>query len=162
MSTQTLSNLNIGHELLSFRVGEQEFCIDIMAVREIRGWTPTTALPHAPSYLKGVVNLRGTVMPVVDLAERLGLPMVEPTPQHVIIVAEMGSQIAGLLVNAVCDILTVDAVSFQPVPDIASEAAKARLHGLLTVNDRMIGLLRTDQLIPPSDIPGEESAELAA
>ncbi len=135
-------------ELLSFRIAEQEFCIDIMAVREIRGWTPTTPLPFSPPYMRGVVNLRGKVMPIIDLAERLGLPVVEPTAQHVIIVAELGSQTAGLLVSAVCDILTMSDAVIQAVPDIASNVAKAHLLGLLTVNDKMVGLLSTDQLVP--------------
>jgi purine-binding chemotaxis protein CheW len=141
--TQTTSGSN--RELLSFRIADQEFCIDIMAVREIRGWTPTTPLPFAPSYMRGVVNLRGKVMPIIDLAERLGLPIVEPTPQHVIIVAELGNQTAGLLVSAVCDILSMsDAV----IQDVASGIVRMHLLGLLTVNDRMVGLLSTDQIVP--------------
>lgn len=65
-------------ELISFRVGAQEFCVDIMVVREIRGWTPATPLPHAPAYMRGVVNLRGAVLPIVDLSERLGLGLPSP------------------------------------------------------------------------------------
>ena len=64
---------SVGQELISFRIGEQEFCVDIMAVREIRGWTQATPLPQAPSYVRGVINLRGAVLPIVDLAARLGL-----------------------------------------------------------------------------------------
>jgi purine-binding chemotaxis protein CheW len=143
---QTTSGSN--RELLSFRIADQEFCIDIMAVREIRGWTPTTPLPFAPSYMRGVVNLRGKVMPIIDLAERLGLPIVEPTPQHVIIVAELGNQTAGLLVSAVCDILSMSDAVIQDVPDVASGIVRMHLLGLLTVNDRMVGLLSTDQIVP--------------
>lgn len=76
-------------ELISFRIGAQEFCVDIMAVREIRGWTPATPLPHSPAYVRGVINLRGAVLPIVDLAERLGLPPSTPTQRHVIIVAQV-------------------------------------------------------------------------
>src|SRR5262245_43928106 len=94
-------------ELISFRIGKQEFCVDVMTVREIRGWTPTTPLPHAPQYVRGVINLRGVVLPVIDLGGRLGLQMAEPTARHVIIVARIAGQIVGLLVDAVCDILTV-------------------------------------------------------
>ena len=96
-----------GRELISFRIGDQEFCVDIMAVREIRGWTPATALPHSPAYVQGVINLRGAVLPIVDLAARLGLKPAEPTVRHVIIVAQVGEQVVGLLVDAVSDILTV-------------------------------------------------------
>ena len=95
-------------ELIAFRIGEQEFCVDIMAVREIRGWAPVTPLPHSPTFLRGVLNLRGAVLPIVDLAGRLGLPAAEPTARHVIIVAQVNGQVIGLLVEAVSDILTID------------------------------------------------------
>jgi purine-binding chemotaxis protein CheW len=64
-------------ELISFCIGEQEFCIDVKTVREIRGWTPATPIPHAPSFLKGVINLRGAIMPVIDLRNRLGLRFIQ-------------------------------------------------------------------------------------
>src|SRR5260221_12200767 len=113
-----------GRELIAFRIGAQEFCVDIMSIREIRGWTPATALPQSPSYVRGVINLRGAVLPIVDLAARLGFAMSEPTARHVIIVAQVGAQVVGLLVDAVSDILTVTDDVIQPTPDIASEAAK--------------------------------------
>jgi purine-binding chemotaxis protein CheW len=68
-----------GRELIASRIGAQEFCVDIMAVREIRGYTPVTALPQAPSFLRGVINLRGAVLAIVDLAATLGFPPAEPT-----------------------------------------------------------------------------------
>jgi purine-binding chemotaxis protein CheW len=136
------------HELLSFRVGAQEFCIDIMTVREIRGWTPATPLPHAPCYVRGVVNLRGAVLPIIDLAERMGLPSAQPTPQHVIIVVQVGPQIVGLLVSAVCDILTATEQMIQSTPDVAAPQTKAFVQGLITVEDRMLGLLRIDNIVP--------------
>ena len=73
-------------ELVSFRIGEQEFCVDIMAVREIRGWAPATPLPQTPPYMRGVINLRGAVLPILDLAVRLELPATEPSARSVIIV----------------------------------------------------------------------------
>jgi purine-binding chemotaxis protein CheW len=137
-------------ELLSFRVGAQEFCIDIMAVREIRGWTPATPLPHAPGFVRGVVNLRGAVLPIIDLAERIGLGRSEPTPQHVIIVAQVGTQLVGLLVSAVSDILTATEEMIQSTPDVAAPQTKAFVQGLLTVENRMLGVLRIDHLVPES------------
>lgn len=135
-------------ELLSFRVGAQEFCIDIMAVREIRGWTPATPLPHAPGFVRGVVNLRGAVLPIIDLAERIGLGRAEPTPQHVIIVAQVGAQLVGLLVSAVSDILTVTEEMIQSTPDVAASQTRAFVQGLLTVEQRMLGVLRIDNIVP--------------
>ena len=148
-----------GRELLSFRAGAQEFCIDIMAVREIRGWTPATPLPHAPGYVRGVVNLRGAILPIIDLAERIGLGRAEPTRQHVIIVVQVGAQVGaqqvGLLVSAVCDILTATEEMIQSTPDVAAPQTKAFLQGLLTIESRMLGVLRIDQIIPE---PAAEAA----
>src|ERR1700722_8759163 len=103
-------------EFIAFRIGVQEFCIDIMSVREIRGWTPATALPHAPSYVRGVINLRGSVLPIVDLSERLGFPPTETNARQVIIVVQIGHQIVGLLVDAVSDILSLAGDAIQPTP----------------------------------------------
>lgn len=135
-------------ELLSFLVGTQEFCIDISAVREIKGWAPTTPLPSAPSYICGVINLRGTVLPIVDLAQRLSLGTAQATPQHVIIVTQIGSHLIGLLVSGVCGILTVSDAAIHPSPDMGSAATHTYLQGLIIIEDRMVGLLRTDQLVP--------------
>lgn len=77
-------------ELISFRIGAQEFCVDIMAIREIRGWTAATALPQSPSFVRGVINLRGAVLPIVDLASRLGFESTEANDRNVIIVAQIG------------------------------------------------------------------------
>ena len=89
-----------GGELIAFNIGSQEFCISTTSVREITRLTPATALPHAPPFVLGVVNLRGVVLPIVDLAVRLGFPQTEPTARHAIIVVEFGTQVAGLLVTA--------------------------------------------------------------
>ena len=98
-----------GHrELVTFRVGNQDFCIDIMLVREIRGWTPATILPHAPSYVLGVINLRGSVVPIVDLSARLGLQASVPDDRHVIVIAVIENQTVGFLVNSVSDIISID------------------------------------------------------
>jgi purine-binding chemotaxis protein CheW len=86
-------------ELITFEVEGQVFGLDIMAIREIRAWTPTTRLPRVPHYVAGVVNLRGTVLPVVDLAARLGWRATEPTPRHAIIVTQLGTQIGGWIVD---------------------------------------------------------------
>jgi purine-binding chemotaxis protein CheW len=135
-------------ELISFRVGEQEFCVDIMAVREIRGWSPATPMPHSPSYVRGVINLRGAVLPVIDLGERLGLGAAEPTARHVIIVARIGARTVGMLVEAVSDILTVTDAVVQTPPDVACETAKTFIKGILAVDGRMISLLALDNIIP--------------
>ncbi len=147
-----LSHAGVGRELISFRIGSQEFCVDIMDVREIRGWTPATALPQAPAFVRGVINLRGAVLPIVDLGSRLGLGSADPTARHVIIVAQVGSQVVGLLVDAVSDILTVTEDMIQPTPDVASEMVRNFVRGLLAIDGRMVSFISLDRVLPESEV----------
>ena len=135
-------------ELIAFRIGQQEFCVDIMSVREIRGWVPATPLPRSPPFVRGVINLRGAVLPILDLAARLGLQPPEPTARHVIIVAQVGSQVIGVLVDAVSDIITVDESTIQPPPELASDRVRAFVQGLLAIESRMVSLISLDRVMP--------------
>jgi purine-binding chemotaxis protein CheW len=141
-----------GRELISFRIGAQEFCVDIMEVREIRGWSPATALPQAPPFVRGVINLRGAVLPIVDLGARLGLGTAEPTARHVIIVAQVQNQVVGLLVDAVSDILTVTDDMVQPTPDVASDMVRAFVRGLLAIDGRMVSFISLDRVLPDREL----------
>lgn len=133
-------------ELIAFRIGDQEFCVNIMSVREIRGWTPATALPHAPGYVLGVINLRGAVLPIIDLSSRLGMKPADPTARHVIIVAQVHHKVVGLLVDAVSDILSVTSENIQPTPEVSSELDKSFARGVLAIEGRMICLIELDAL----------------
>ncbi|HEX4767010.1 MAG TPA: chemotaxis protein CheW, partial [Lichenihabitans sp.] len=93
-------------------------------------------------------NLRGAVLSIVDLAARLGLPGTEPSARHVIIVAQVGHQVVGLLVDAVSDILTVTADAIQPTPDVASDMARSFVTGVLAIDGRMISLITLEQVLP--------------
>ncbi len=139
---------SVVREYITFRIGSQYFCIDIMAVREIRGWSPATAIPRAPAFVRGVINLRGIVLPIVDLSERLGFAPAEPTPRHVIIVAQTKRQTVGLLVDAVSDIIAQPVQSVQPTPDVGSDEAKSFVLGVLAIDDRMISLIALDSVMP--------------
>ena len=130
-----------GSELISFRIGEQEFCVDIMAVREIRGWTPATPVPHSPQFVRGVINLRGAVLPVIDLADRLGLGVAVESARHVIIVVQIGARIVGLLVDAVCDILSTADHVLQRTPDLTGDQMQNFVRGLIALEGRMISLI---------------------
>jgi len=138
-------------EFIAFRIGAQEFCVDIMSVREIRGWTPATALPHAPRYVRGVINLRGAVLPIIDLSERLGLKATQATARHVIIVVHVADRVVGMLVDAVSDILSQPRDAIQPTPDVASDSVKSFIDGVLAVDGRMIGLIRLNAIMPTSE-----------
>ncbi len=140
-----------GDELLSVMAGGQEFAIDIMSVREIRGWVGSTPLPQSPPFIKGVVNLRGLVLPIVDLPMRLGMEAGEPTATSVVVVVEVEGQVVGLLVEAVCDIVTVTDEMLQPVPNVGSAASTAAVVGLLTFDDKIVSILNLGQVMPPRD-----------
>ena len=150
--SEPVNHGGLGKELISFRIGAQEFCVDIMEVREIRGWTPATALPQAPPFVRGVINLRGAVLPIVDLGARLGLGAADPTARHVIIVAQVQNQIVGLLVDAVSDILTVTDDMIQPTPDVASEMVRTFVRGLLAIEGRMVSFISLDRVLPDSEL----------
>lgn len=128
-------------ELITFEVEGQLFGLDIMAIREIRAWTPVTRLPSVPAYVAGVVNLRGTVLPVIDLAARLGWNATEATPRHAIIVTQIGGQARGLIVDSVSDIVTVAQDALQPPPAASDEGIADFLEGLAISDDRMILVL---------------------
>ncbi len=143
-------------ELIAFRIGAQEFCVDIMAVREIRGWTEATPLPRSPDWLRGVINLRGAVLPIVDLAVRLGFLAREAPERQVIIVAQVangagGVQVVGLQVDAVSDILTVEDGALQPPPEVASDLVRTFVHGLLAIEGRMVSLVSLDHILPRAE-----------
>ncbi len=135
-------------EFLSFRIGEQEYCVDIMAVREIRGWSRPTPLPHAEDHIRGVINLRGTVILIVDLARRLGIAQREDNARNVIIVSRIRNQTVGLMVDAVSDILAVPEADIQPPPDVMSAQECALVKSLMIVDDRMLRVLDLEVVLP--------------
>ncbi len=133
-------------ELIAFEAGGQLFGLDIMAVREIRAWTPVTPLPQVPHYVAGVVNLRGAVLPVIDLAARLGWPPTETTPRHAIIVIQLGAQTVGLIVDSVSDIVALPADALQPPPSTGQDDVVQFLQGLAALSDRMVMVLDLSRL----------------
>ena len=122
-------------ELTAFRIGEQEFCVDIMCVREIRGWSVATPLPQSPDYMTGVINLRG-------------LAGHEPTVRSVIIVVQVGERLVGLLVDAVSDILSVTPEEIQVAPDLGCDSVRTFVKGLISMDGRMISEIAVERLLP--------------
>lgn len=147
---QSISHNSVGKsDVVAFKLAEQDFCIDIGLVREIRGWAPTTVLPHAPEYVKGVINLRGSVVTVVDLSARLGFGAAEPSQRHVVIIAMHAGRVVGLLADLVSDIVTVNDEHMQNVPDIASDPAREFITGMITFDDgRILRKIDLEQLLP--------------
>lgn len=134
-------------QFVSFLVGEQQYCVDIMAVREIRAWTGATSLPNSPSYVRGVINLRGTIVPVIDLRMRFGQGLTEPTPGHVVVIVAIGETQNGLLVDGVSDIVTVNRQDIAPIPDMEGEDKNPYFQGLITGQEKLMALVALDQLV---------------
>ena len=133
-------------QLMTFRVGGHELGVDIMAVREIRVWTEPMPLPHMPGHVRGVINLRGQVLPIIDLSAQLGWGTTEPTPTHVYIVLLIGDQLQGMIVDAVSDILTVGAAELRPAPSGDRTRGQEIIKGIITTDTHMVTVLDLDRL----------------
>jgi purine-binding chemotaxis protein CheW len=134
-------------EVISFNVNGQPYCLDISDIIEIRGWTPATPIAQAPHYVKGVISLRGVVMPVIDLGARIGMHGMDPNDRNVIIVAQLDSGPVGLLVEAVSDTMMINKAQIQPADTASGGAAPEFVIGFLPLEGRMVTVLRLDLLI---------------
>ncbi|HKU54115.1 MAG TPA: chemotaxis protein CheW [Rhizomicrobium sp.] len=134
--------------LITVRAGSQDFGIDMLAVREIRGWSEPTPLPQAPSYVRGMVQLRGVVIPVIDLGDRLGLGAAAPTAKSVLVVVERKAQLVGLLVDSVSDLVVLPQASLQPAPQLHGNPTTAFVAATVALEGRILGALRLDSVIP--------------
>jgi purine-binding chemotaxis protein CheW len=133
-------------QYITFTVGSEEYGVDIMEVREIKGWSTATRLPNAPIYVRGVINLRGTMVPIFDLRARFGGAVTEATSTHVVVILTVGRRIVGILVDTVSDILTIDRAEIRPVPAMEGGTTGDFIGGLATINGRMVALLRPSRL----------------
>jgi purine-binding chemotaxis protein CheW len=136
-----------GSELICVSIGPHLYAIDIMQVREIRGWTASTPLPHAPPHVLGMINLRGSILPVIDLGSQLGVGATEVSASSVVMVAQIGDSQVGLLVDAVCDILTVGENMLQPPPNVG-ERVRDFVAGVMTTEQGIVTLLSLDHVMP--------------
>jgi len=134
-------------QFISFAIGDDQYGVDIMAVREIKGWTAITHLPRQPDYVRGVLNLRGVIVPIVDLRCRFGQGTTEATPLHIVIIVQIGAKLVGLLADRVLDIVSLDGTQIQPVPRVVQAARLDFLSGIVTVDDAMIALIDLPNLL---------------
>lgn len=133
-------------QFITFTVGDQEYGVDIMSVREIKGWVETTLLPNTPEYMRGVLNLRGVIVPIFDLRCRFGLGKTEATNLHVIVIIAVKNRMVGILVDTVSDILTVSNSDIRDVPKMETLIEEEYLSGLVTIEERMVALLNQERL----------------
>lgn len=145
MNSQSLSAATT-LEIIAFHLGDQQFCIKTTSIREIRGWAAATPLPHAPPHVLGVMNLRGSVIPVIDLAARLGVRGAVSTDRSAIVVAEIGSSIVGLVVDRVSDILSIGSDRIQPVPDLGTSFDPTFSYGIIPLEQGMVCFLNLDYM----------------
>jgi len=139
-------------QYITFTIGDREFAVDILSVREIRGWTATTKIPNAPRAILGVINLRGTIIPVLDLRVSFGEDLTQVTPAHVVIIVVIGTRTAGILVDAVSDILTVNKADIQSVPEVERQGRDAMVRDVILVDKRLVGVLSLERLIAQSQL----------
>jgi purine-binding chemotaxis protein CheW len=133
-------------QFVYFTIGDQHCCVDIMSVREIRAWTGTTSLPNSAPYIRGVINLRGVILPVIDLRIRFGQGESQPTAGNVIIIVAIGETLSGLLVDGVSDILTVPISSIAPIPELEGEDRNPFFRGLIMGQENLMAIIALDQL----------------
>ncbi len=149
-------------QLITCTLGQAEYGIEIMAVQEIKGWAPATAIPQAPAWIRGVINLRGVIVPILDLRARFGMAPTEPTAMHVVVIVQAAGRTVGILVDAVSDIISVSPEDIRPVPEMSSRAEEKLLSGLVPLDRGMVALVSLesllampdDTLLPPASAPG--------
>ncbi len=139
-------------EFLTFTLGEENYGLDIMQVREIRGYEPVTKIANAPAFIKGVLNLRGDIVPIIDL--RIKFAIGEPTYNEftIVIMLHIGERIVGIVVDSVSDVINITADEIKPPPEFGVAFDSQYLHGLIAVNDQMIILLNIEKLISSQEL----------
>lgn len=157
-----LTQTNADTLCLTFRLGDQDYGIAISKVQEIREWTKVTPLPNSPPYIKGMLNLRGAIVPVVDLRMRFGLETLERDSFTVIIVVNVGGRLAGIVVDTVSDVISVDPSQRRILPEFEGHANRRFIEGLLQIEDKLMVLLNIDELVTSEDLTSAIPAAGAA
>ncbi|MGZ3409815.1 MAG: chemotaxis protein CheW [Xanthobacteraceae bacterium] len=134
-------------QFISFAIDDDQYGVDIMAVREIKGWSEITHLPNQPEYVRGVLNLRGVIVPIIDLRCRFGQGTTEASAMHVVIIVQVDTRLVGLLADRVLDIVSLSQSQVQPVPKIAQAQRVNFLAGLATIDGAMIALIDLRNLL---------------
>lgn len=147
-------------QFITFTLDSQEYGIDIMVVREIKGWSPTTSIPNSPAHVRGVMNLRGVIVPIFDLRARFGMGLTDPSKMHVVVIVSLHAKTVGLLVDAVSDIISIEPDAVRPVPDMGLRADDRCLDGLVAIQERMVTLVSLEGLFASLTAqPGQFDAE---
>lgn len=141
-----------GSQFLTFQLGEELYGVDILRVQEIKGYTAVTKIPNTPAHIKGVLNLRGTIVPIVELRTKFGMDTIDYTMFTVIVVVVVREKIMGLVVDAVSDVLNIDKKDIQPAPQFGAKVDVSFLNGIGKSGDKLIALLDMDRLLSDDDL----------
>ncbi|MCO4759148.1 MAG: purine-binding chemotaxis protein CheW [Oceanospirillaceae bacterium] len=143
-------------QYLTFIIAQEEYGVDILRVQEIKGWSKTTPIPNTPDYIKGVMNLRGAIVPIIDLRERFGLPPLEYGPMTVVIVLSVFSEererLMGVVVDAVSDVYNVKPDDLKPAPDLGGKLRSEFIKGLATVDEKLMIVIDIDNLLNSDEL----------
>jgi purine-binding chemotaxis protein CheW len=139
-------------EYLTFALGKEEYGIEILKVQEIRGWEQPTIIPNAPEFIKGVINLRGTIVPIVDMRVKFNLGEVKYDQFTVVIILNVAGRVVGMVVDSVSDVITLGAEQIRPAPDFSSAFETKYIIGLGTVGSRMLILVDIEKLMTSTDM----------
>ena len=151
-----------GSQFLTFNLGDELYGVDILRVQEIKGYTAVTKIPNTPSHIKGVLNLRGTIVPIIELRTKFGMPTIDYTAFTVIIVVVVRDKVMGLVVDSVSDVLNIDKKEIQPSPQFGAKVDVSFLNGIGKSGDKLVALLDMDRLLLDDELPEGPAAANAA
>jgi purine-binding chemotaxis protein CheW len=140
------------HEYLTFTLGAEHYGVDILKVQEIRGYDNVTHIPHAPAFIKGVINLRGAIVPVVDLRIKFGLGKAEYDALTVMMILNVADRVVGVVVDGVSDVISLDETELRLPPDFGASVDTRYLEGLATVDDRMLIIVNIERLLTSEEM----------
>ena len=139
-------------EYLTYTLGAEEYAIDILKVQEIRGYESPTTIANAPAFLKGVINLRGTIVPIVDLRIKFGVGNADYTPFTVVIILNLGTRVVGMVVDSVSDVTMLRQDSIRPAPEFSASVDTRYIKGLCTLDERMLIVVDIERLMLSSEM----------
>ena len=148
-----------GDQYLTFALGEEQYGVQILRVQEIKGYTGVTRIPNTPEYVKGVLNLRGTIVPIVDLRMKFGMEQQEYNKKTVIIVVEVKGRIMGIIVDAVSDVMNIAAKDIQPAPEFGGSVDVGFINGIGSYGEKLVAFLDIDRVLSVSGSTDHEVVE---
>jgi purine-binding chemotaxis protein CheW len=160
VNDRSLSDPGGSAQFVSFAIGDDQYGVDIMAVREIKGWSEITHLPKQPDYVRGVLNLRGVIVPIIDLRCRFNQGFTDATPLHIVIIVQIADRQVGLLADRVLDIVSFEPSQMQSVPKVAKSRRADFLSGLVAIENVMLALIDLPNLLTASADEADEPAAL--